>query len=257
MKKIASLLLGCFALVLTGCLDTVEELTIGADGSGVYTNTVDMSGMISMLEMMAAMDTSAKNGLQSLKEQNMDSVLAFRDLIAQDSSLTAEQKRLFSDAKMNIVMKGKEGVMKFGMTYPFKKLEDVAKIQAMNNAGKGVGLFGNKGKDNPMMQGLGDEGLPDIGKYLDLNLKNGLLERKVNAEKIKELQKDEKFQQMGQAEEMLESVTFTSIIRLPRPATAATGSKVELSADKKTVTIKTSMKDVMTNPKALDFRITY
>ena len=257
MKKIASLLLGCFAVVLTGCLDTVEEFNISADGSGVYTSTVDMSGMIGLLEMVAAMDTSAKSGLDSFKEQNMDSVINFRDLVDADTSMTAEQKRLFADAKMNITMKGKEGVMKFGMTYPFKKLEDVAKIQQMNESGKGVGLFGNKGKANPMQEMAKDGDLPDFSKYMQVNFRNGLLERKVNAEKLNELKNDEKFKQMGQAEEMMESVSFTSIIHLPRAATVATGEKVQLSADKKTVTIKTNMKDLLTNPKSLDFKVTY
>ena len=128
MKKITSFILALTAIVLTGCLDTVEELTIAPDGTGIYKNTLDMSGMFDMIEMMAAMDTSANSELKKLSDKDIDSVLHMRQMADSAVHLTREQKELFRDATMSITMKQKEKLFKMGMTYPFKRLEDVQKI---------------------------------------------------------------------------------------------------------------------------------
>jgi hypothetical protein len=58
-------------------------------------------------------------------------------------------------------------------------------------------------------------------------------------------------------EEMMSSVKMNSVIKLPRPAKAVQGEKVKLSNDKKTVTINCTMKDILANPKAVEYRIQY
>jgi len=257
MKKIASFLIALFAIILTGCLDTVEELTIAPDGSGTYASTMDMSGMFDMIEMMAAMDTSANSQLKKLSDKDMDSVISMRSFTDTSSSLTPEQKKLFQDAKMRITMKQKEKLFKMGMTYPFKKLEDVQKIMALNDEGKGVGLFGKGGQENAI-GALNDKGgFPSIGNYYDMTIKNGLIERKVNEGKLAELKKDEKFSEMKNAGDMMGTITFSTVIHLPKPASTVEGEKVKLSADKKTVTVKSSLIDLFENPKSLGFKIVY
>jgi hypothetical protein len=52
MKKMIGLLVFIVSLVLSGCLDTVEETTFNEDGSGVYTSTADMSKIFGLLGAM-------------------------------------------------------------------------------------------------------------------------------------------------------------------------------------------------------------
>ena len=258
MKKLFSLFLAFTALVLTGCLDTVEELTIASNGTGEYKSTMDMSGMFDMLEMMAAMDTSANSQLKKLSEADVDSVVRLRSFTDTAAGLTADQKALFQDATMNITMKQKDKVFKIGMTYPFKSIADVQKIMDLNNSGKGVGMFGKEGKENSGLSAMDEKGgFPSLGNYFDLTLQNGLIERKPNDEKLAALKTDEKFKEMKSAGEMMGSITFKTIIHLPKAASKADGAKLKLSADKKTVTIESSMTDLFENPKALAFRVEY
>ena len=62
---------------------------------------------------------------------------------------------------------------------------------------------------------------------------------------------------MKQAKQMMESVSFTTIINLPRAATKVSGDNAKLSDNKKQVIIKTSLVDLLDNPKSLAFRVEY
>jgi len=257
MKKIASLFIFLAAFTLTGCIDTIEELTIRPDGTGIYNSTMDMGGMFDMIEMMAAMDTSANSQLKKLSDKDMDSVISMRSFTDTASNLTDDQKKLFQDAKMRITMKQKDKVFKMGMTYPFKKLEDVQKIIELNNGGKGVGMFGKGAKENMLGEMDDKAGFPSLGNYYDMTIRNGLIERKINEEKLAALKNDDKLKEMKSAGDMMGSVTFNTVINLPKPASKVEGEKVKLSADKKTVTIKSSLMDLFETPKSLAFKIEY
>ena len=69
MKKVL-FFVSIISCCLVGCLDTVEDLTVNADGSGIYKNTVDMSGLFDMLGMIAMMDTSANSQIKKIADKN-------------------------------------------------------------------------------------------------------------------------------------------------------------------------------------------
>lgn len=258
MRKTIFFFLTLFAFTLTGCLDTVEEITVNADGTGAYQTTMDMSGMFDMIEMMAAMDTSANGQLKKLSEKDIDSVMNLRSFTDTSSTLTAEQKALFDDATMHMTMKQKDKVFKITMTYPFKNLSDVQKIIDLNSEGKGVDLLGKNKQDSqdiPDMEKKG--GFPSVNNYYDVTIKNGLIERKINEEKLAALKNDEQFKEMKGAEDMMSSITYNTIIHLPKAAKKAEGKKIKLSTDKKTITIKSTLMDLFDDPKSLGFVIEY
>ena len=193
-----------------------------------------------------------------MSEKDIDSVFALRSVTDTAARLTPEQKRLFQDATMSITMKQNDKVFRVGMTYPFTKPEDVQKIIELNDAGKGVGLFEKKDGDQAALPGLGDQGqFPSVNDFYIVTIKNGLIERMPNEEKLASLKDNDQFQELKGAEDMMETIAFKTIIHLPKAARKAEGERVELSADKKTVTIKSSLLDLFENPKALGFRIEY
>jgi hypothetical protein len=258
MRKITFFFLTLLAITLTGCLDTVEEISVNANGTGVYRTTMDMSGMFDMIEMMAAMDTSANGQLKKLSEKDIDSVMNLRSFTDTSSTLTAEQKALFHDATMHMIMKQEDKVFKITMSYPFKNLADVQKIIDLNSEGKGVDLLGKNKNDSQNVPGMESKGgFPSINNYYDVTIKNGLIERKVNEEKLTALKNDEQLKEMKGAEDMMSSITYNTIIHLPRAAKKAEGEKIKLSADKKTVTIKSTLMDLFDDPKSLGFAIEY
>jgi len=80
--------------VLTGCLDSQEDVNIKSDGSGVYKNSIDMSGLFDMLQMAAMMDTSASSQLKQLSDKNIDSTFSLGAITDTSSTLSAEDKAL-------------------------------------------------------------------------------------------------------------------------------------------------------------------
>ena len=258
MRKITFLFLSLFAFALTGCLDTVEEITVNADGTGMYQTTMDMGGMFDMIEMMAAMDTSTNGQLKKLSEKDIDSVMSLRSFTDTSSTLTAEQKALFADATMHMTMKQKDKVFKIAMNYPFNNLADVQKIIELNSEGKGVDLLAKNKQDAQDIPGTENKNaFPSVNNYYDVTIKNGLIERKVNEEKLAALKNNEQFNEMKGAGDIMSSITYNTIIHLPKAAKKAEGEKIKLSADKKTITIKSTLMDLFNDPKSLGFVIEY
>lgn len=266
MKK--SLLFICAILstvfILTGCLDTEEDVTINSNGSGVYKTAIDMSGLFDMMQMAAMMDTSANSQLKQLGDKNIDTTIAFGSSIDTSSKLTAEEKALLHDGTIRMTINQQNKVFKIVLNYPFKKTEDIQKIMELQQSGKGYDPFG-KAMNNPALQGMegGDEGkggggLPSADQFAKTTFKNGLIERKFDQAKIDSLKKSEQFSQLQAGGDMLMSgITFTTTIHLPKAVKSSSGTKLTVSDDKKTVRMKYTLGDMMKTPKALEFKVEY
>jgi len=244
--------------LLMGCLETTEGLLINGNGSGSYTMSIDMSGMFALMDMMKTIDTSGESGIPE-DRKNFDSTVLFKSFADTATDLTAEEKEILHNAVAHIKMNEKEKVFKIKMTYPFVKIDDVAKIIALNGSGKGGNAIQQifKGKTGSRDTMSVNPGLPDYSEMYRMTYKNGLLERKIIPEKFKEFEAQFKMGDGAGMDEMISSVKMNNVIKLPRPAKSVQGEKVKLSADKKTVTINCSMKDILTSPKAVEYSIQY
>ena len=247
------------AFFLTGCLDSQEDVTIKDDGSGVYKNSVDMSGLFDMLQMAAMMDTSANSQLKQLSDKNVDSTFSLGSFTDSSSSLTAEEKALLKNGTVHLNINQQNKVFKIDMIYPFKKVEDLQKILELQKSKKGFNPFKQAG-ENPALAGLGGGADGDMGSPLDgidITYKNGLIERKVDPKKTDSAKNNGGNSQLQNMGEMLDGVTFSTVIHLPRAVKSSSGEKITLSDDKKTVRMKYSLSDMMKNPKALEFKVQY
>lgn len=258
MKKFL-LLISCTVLTtfcLTGCLDSNEDVTINANGSGVFKNTIDMSGLFDMLQMVAMMDTSANSQIKNFSDKNIDSSFSLGALTDSSTSLTAEEKALFKNATVHLKINQNDKVFRATMTYPFNKVEDVQKILELQQNGKGFNPMA-KMNGNPALAEMGDKGMPGMGEITSTTFKTGLIERKIDSVKLNDLKSGEGFSQMQNAEAMLKQISFSTTIHLPKAAKSASGSTLTLSDDKKTVRIKYTLLDMIKTPKALEFKIEY
>lgn len=265
MKK-SLLFISCIlftAVFLVGCLDSEEDVTINTNGSGVYKNTIDMSGLFDVMQMAAAMDTSANSQLKELGDKNIDSTILIGAFTDTSTTLTAEEKALLHDGTMHMTINQKDKVFKIVLNYPFKKMEDIQRIMQLQQSGKGFNPM-SKAMSNPALQEMenGDDnkggGLPSADQFTQMNFKNGLIERKVDEKKIDSLKNSDQFSQMqGGGEMLLSGITFTTTIHLPKAAKSSSGSNLTLSDDKKTVRLKYTLQDMIKTPKALEFKVEY
>jgi hypothetical protein len=248
------------AFFLTGCLDSQEDVTIKADGSGIYKNSIDMSGLFDMLQMAAMMDTSANSQLKQFSDKNIDSTFSLATFADSSSKLSAEEKELLKNGIVHLNINQQNKVFKVDMTYPFKKVEDLQKILELQKSKKGFNPLRQAG-ENEALQGLGggdsDSAMSSPLDGIDIVYKNGLIERKVDQKKIDAAKNSEGGNQLKSMGEMLDGVTFSTVIHLPRPVKNSSGEKLTVSDDKKTLRMKYSLSDMMKNPKALEFKVAY
>jgi hypothetical protein len=257
MKKILQLLLIIPAIFcLAGCFDTTEEITIDKNGSGVYQVNADFKGLFELIDAMKGMDTSANSSLGKFPS-NIDTTINLRTFTDTASKLSAEEKALLRNATLNMVMNQKDKVFKILMKYPYQDINDVQKIMKLSQTGNSMLGKALQGKEAPETDMQLNQGMPELNNFFDITYKKGLIEKKINAEKLKELQENEQFAQIQQALQMMSEATVNTIIHLPKPAKKAEGAKVKLSDDKKTVTINASLSDLFNEPNSFAYRIEY
>lgn len=257
MKKFFQLLFSCTILfVLAGCFDTTEDITIEKNGSGIYQVNADFKGFFDLLETMKAFDTSSNSSLNNLPS-NIDTTIHFSTFTDTATNLTAEEKSLLRNATMNLVMNEQDKVFKMQMKYPYKDINDVQKIIKLSQSGNNFMGKALQSKDAPRMDIQPQQAMPDFNNIYDITFRKGLIEKKINEDKLKQFQENEQYNQMKQALAMVSEASINTVIHLPAPAKKAEGSNLKLSDDKKTVTIKSSLTELFDNPSMLSYKIEY
>lgn len=248
MKRIFFTLFAGLTLLLTGCFETTQEITLNEDGSGTYVNTNDMSKIISIVKNMgmggndkipAALDTSF-------------SLASLADSIA---NLSMEDKELLKTGNMHMMINMEGEKLVTTMSFPFTTPADIQKFNRL------AGKVASESMKSKMPEGIpgGDE-MPEASSFDDyytLEFSKGELTKKLNKEKYASAQSDEFLKGLKEAGGMGIPITSTYIINLPRPATKAEGKNVKLSDDKKKVTIAASIDDFFDNPSSMEFKIKY
>jgi len=264
MKRLIgfSVLIG--SLILSGCLDTVEETTFNEDGSGVYSSTADMSKVFTMLGALGGGGSNDK--LKDIEKIAIDTIMMMKDMQDSTVKLTSEEKKLIEKGTVRVIMNYKEE--KFTTTYsvPFSKPADILALNTLIKSSKGD-VFqeqmkmalpnADKGSDDDMpMMGDG-EGEPDLNGYFDITYEKSKLKKKINKEKYANVKDDKNLQTMMEMGQMGMPVNFKTVINLPRPVKKAEGKGVTVSENKKTITIEGTLDDFMEDPSKFEYEIEY
>ncbi|HEX4852449.1 MAG TPA: hypothetical protein VFV08_16645, partial [Puia sp.] len=102
--------------------------------------------------------------------------------------------------------------------------------------------------------------VPDMNQFnsiYDFQSKDGLISRKLNADRWKTIQESQEFAQMKQATSMGIEIPYTITVNLPRPVKKIDNALAKLSDDKKMVTIKYNLIEVIDHPEKFEYTIAY
>jgi hypothetical protein len=249
MKKVLVSLLAGSAILLTSCFDTVQEITLNDDGSGVYVNTSDMGKVLTIAKNMGAASSDKM-------PQQIDTSFSFASAADSIPDLSAEEKELLKKGSMHLIMNVEDEKLISTMSFPFTSLDDIQKFNRLS--GKMM-MASMKSKMPPEMS-MGSQQMPEASSFDDyytLEFSKGELKKKLNKEKYAGVDKDEFLNGLKQAAAMGIPVTSSYIINLPRPAEKAEGKNVKLSENKMKVTVTSTMDDFYDNPEKLEFKIKY
>lgn len=256
LKWLSVLLLTNF--LIYGCYEVNEEIVIDESGAGTFSSKMDMGALLEMMKGFAG-DELNKEGLDRI----IDSTVLMASVIDSAKELTPAQKAVFSTGKMRIQMNLNESILKVNSDFKFKSYED---LQMLLSGGGNMSAIGNlmkKVMDNKEEKAEAqpdspkDPDLDKIGTAYDIVVKNGSIVKTFNKEKYDQVMSGEEMSQMKSLGGAGMEVLYTTVIKLPRPATSPETAIVKLSTDKKTVTIRYNYLDIFETPEKLTYTITY
>ncbi|MEO7924897.1 MAG: hypothetical protein ABIR30_14535 [Chitinophagaceae bacterium] len=252
MKKILTALLISGSLLLAGCFETTQEITLNEDGSGILSNTNDLSALIGLAKQMGGGAEIEKS-----PQQVMDSTISMDKGADSIPNLTAEEREMARKGTLKVKMNLKEDKFMTNMSFPFSKPAD---IPVYNKLSGKIMVETLKGKTGEMTGGAGADQMPEpssFDDYYTYEYSNGELKRKLNKEKYAGVESDEYLKSMKEAAGMGLNMKATYVINLPRPVKEVEGKGVKVSEDKKKVTITAGIDDFFENPSLLEFKIKY
>jgi len=199
---------------------------------------------------------------KQLPQKVMDTTIFFKSILDTAKNITPEKKALLKDAKVNMKLNMDQKIFKTDMNFPFKNLNDLQQLStSMSDGSIGTaqllkGLNSAKGDD----AGVGNMQSPDINQFnsvYDFTVKDGLISRKLNAAKWKSFQENPQFSQMKEATSAGIEIPYTLTINLPRPVKKIDNALAKLSDDKKTITLKYNLIEVLDHPEKFEYTIAY
>jgi hypothetical protein len=202
------------ALVSTSCFDLEEEITLRADGSGTYTNRIDMTEMMSMLEGFGE-----EGGAEMFHSM--------------DSSMQVTANALRNLEGISQVAHRSEGYV-FTINYEF------ANMEALNRAVAGGGLLAGAGEATGGLGNFGTSEEPVFGfqkkvfRRADLPL----------ADQMNDLGEEEEAN-LDMAKMMLTGASYKVIYHLPSKVKRMSNDNATLTDDNRTVTLNVPFIDLI------------
>lgn len=258
MKIWKWLLPSVIILSLTGCFDINEEIDVKSNGSGQMSVKMDMSQLLDLMQTYVGKEEMGKQ----MPKDKMDTTIYMKDLVDTAKDITPEKKALIRDGSVHMKLNMTEKVFKTDLHFPFSNLANLQSLYAAMNDGslgtnklfKGLTSGGDSMNNNP------NSTMPDIGQFngiYNFQCKDGLISRKLNAEKWKEFQSNPQFEQMKQVSGMGMEVPYSLVVHLPRPLKKIDNALAVVSDDKKTITIKYNFIEVFDHPEKFEYTIAY
>jgi hypothetical protein len=252
MKKILLSLVAGTALLLTGCLETTQEITLKEDGSGTIMTTSDMGQLISMAKNMGGGEK-----LSQAAEQKMDTVISMEKASDSIPNLTAEEKEIVKKGSLRLNMDLDKDVFKTTTSFSFTSASQLSICNKLAGKMLATAMKDRMGEAGGMPMGGEMPEPSSIEDYYTYSMENGEFSRKLIKDKYDNVANDQYLQGMQQAAQMGLTPKTTYIITLPRPAKEVEGKRAKLSDDKMKVTIEAELDDFFATPSLLEFKIKY
>jgi len=245
-------------MCFVSCYEVSEEITINQNGTGLFVTKMDMGQMLEMIQSMAGEEELTKEGL----DKALDTTIFMKSMVDTAKDVTPEQRELLQDGKMSLKMNMKEKLFKAQIDIPFKKYNDLQLLMSgKGNSTSGLaqlfkGAF-DKGEQKPALDSPKEPGLEDMNTVFDVIIKDGLISKKINMERHKELINNPEILQLQQMASGGMEILYTTTIRLPRPAKKTENPLIKLSDDKKTLTLKYNLLDMFDHPEKFSFSVEF
>ncbi len=144
MKYFPTILLVFCSIIFTGCFDILEDLSINKDGSGKYSITFDMDGIINDPFMKEMLLESIKNEA-NIEMDKAEKIVIDSTVYMKDDPQFAkfkDNKAMWETARMHMVVNEETGKMFVKFGFDFEKVGDIdAFFKNINSNSESQNMF--------------------------------------------------------------------------------------------------------------------
>ena len=250
-----------FVGVLSSCLELKEKILINEDKSCVYYVSFDLRKMIGKSKQMGS-----GNG-ENKELEKKDSTIYLKDLIQNSDSLTAAEKELYKDGYINIKLDEANEQMKIAMTCPFRSINNLKEIKenfmkVLDKLKAFEKLTGKQKEavaeesDSEMASKVMSPGSVDNAVFTAEPGK--ITNTFFNTEDYKkEIKSDSLMVAMQTLSAIMGEMTYKTTITTPVPIKNYAGNNAMLSDNKKTISFKNTLTEMMEHPEKLSYKVEY
>jgi hypothetical protein len=227
------------------------------NGSGIVATNIDMSAILKLAKMMGG------DEVKEMEKISIDTLIKLSDFKDSISSLTLAEKKLLENATMRAVMNPTDEKIIMSYSFPYSDLSEMMLINGVmkkilsKTQSQIMGKMMPGDEEGKNIMGDDDKGMPDLDDYFTLSFENGKISKKINKEKYAEASTDKTLTSIREIGQMGMPMTMKTIFSLPRAATKAEGKGLNLSADKRKVTIEATLDDFFDNPELFEYEIDF
>jgi hypothetical protein len=240
-------------LCFTSCVDIEERYDFKSDGSCNVVYGFDMGKAVSVL--MNLMTDSVRETPQFgiVKDTTLNFYNALPDSIA--NKMNAEEIKMAQGSDLAVKMDLRHSVMKVSVKHEAKNAADLQYyLQHLSNISMNSQL-GNVAQ-NKQMSGFDAQPLITGQSYYNYDITPHKFYRIIDREKFAAFLK-KAGAKFAMAKAMLIDMPYKVVLNFAKPVKKINNSKAVLSADRHTVTLVTSMDEVMKNPALVNLKIDF
>jgi hypothetical protein len=249
MKKLYIPLVFFAFLCLTSCVDIEEHYDFKDDGSCKVAYGFDMSKAVSVLANLMTDSVRETPQFSLVKDTTLNFYSALPDSISQ--KMTTEEAKMAQGSDLAVKMDLKKSLMKVTIKHEAK---DAADLQYYLEHLSNISM--NSPLTNVTKRSFDAQPLITGQNYYTYEISDHKFYRFIDRVKFNTFLKNagSKF---AMAKAMLIDMPYKVVLNFARPIKKINNSKALLSADRRTVTLVTTMDEVMKNPALMNLKIDF
>lgn len=253
MRRLYIFLILLAILSLSSCVDVVEHYDFKADGSCKVAYTFDMGRAVSVLMNLMSDSIKATPQFTAVRDTTLNFYSALPDSTQQ--RMTLDQVNLAKSSNLSVQMNLPKNIMKVSITHQAKDaadlqyyLRNISKIEAKSNIEPVKGDHDLKGFDAQQLLSGQDYYAYEVTPHKFYRI---IDKTKFNAF-LKKTQST-----FAMAKAMLIEMPYKVVLNFAKPVKKVNNPKAIVSADRKTVILRTSMDEIIRNPSVMNLKIDF